>query len=211
MWRELWTAFRVALVLTVLTGLIYPAAVTGIAETLFPGQAHGSLVTASGRTVGSALIGQDFTRPEYFHPRPSAAGPAGYDATASSGSNLGPTSRQLVDRVGAAVAAYRRENGGYAGPIPADAVTASASGLDPDISPANARIQAARVADARGVPAAEVLSLVERRTERPWLGLVGEPRVNVLLLNLDLDRRLPGAQKTPAGSRPRTMRDDDHR
>jgi K+-transporting ATPase ATPase C chain len=211
MWRELWTASRVALVLTVLTGLVYPAAVTGIAETLFPYQAHGSLVSADGRTVGSALIGQNFSEPGYFHPRPSAAGPDGYEATASSGSNLGPTSRQLADRVRAAVEAYRKENGGYTGPIPADAVTASASGLDPDISPANARIQATRVAGARGVPLSAVQSLVERRTERRWLGFIGEPRVNVLLLNLDLDRRLPGGKGTPAGRRPRTMRDDDDR
>ncbi len=208
MWRELSRAARLAAVFTVLTGLLYPAAVTGIAEALFPVQAHGSLVRAGGRTVGSALIGQAFTRPEYFHPRPSAAG---YDATASSGSNLGPTSRELAERVRQAIARYRRENGGYAGPIPADAVTESASGLDPDISPANARIQAPRVAAARGVPVAEVLALVARRTERPWLDLFGDPRVNVLQLNLALDGRLPAGGPAPGAPEPRTMPHDGYR
>lgn len=189
MWSELLRALRVTLVLTVLTGLIYPALVTGVASVVFPRQAHGSLVRRDGRTVGSALIGQNFTKPQYFHSRPSAAGGKGYDATASGGSNLGPTSQKLADRVRASIAQYRQENGGYSGPIPADAVTASASGLDPHISPENARIQAARVAEARGVPAAEVRAMVDRRVETPWLGFLGEPRVNVLELNLDLDRR----------------------
>lgn len=190
MWCELSRALRIALVLTVLTGLIYPALVTGVAQLVFPRQAHGSLVTRNGRTVGSALIGQTFTRPGYFHPRPSAAGGQGYDATASSGSNLGPTSRKLADRVRASIAQYREENGGYAGPIPADAVTASASGLDPHISPENARIQAARVARARGAVPDRVVALVDQHIEKPWLGFLGEPRVNVLQLNLDLDREL---------------------
>ena len=194
MWSELSRAFRITLVFTVLTGFLYPAAVTLVAQALFPFQAHGSLVSVDGTTVGSALIGQNFTRPEYFHPRPSAAGAAGYDATASSGSNLGPTSRELADRIRASIERYRQENGGYVGPIPSDAVTASASGLDPDISPANARIQTTRVARARGVSVAHVGSLVERWTERPWLGFIGEGRVNVLELNLDLDRRLPKKQ-----------------
>ena len=190
MWSELSRALRITLVLTVLTGLIYPSLVTGVAQCVFPRQAHGSLVTRDGRTVGSALIGQNFTRPEYFHPRPSAAGGEGYDATASSGSNLGPTSQKLADRVRASVAQYREENGGYAGPIPADAVTASASGLDPHISPENARIQAARVARARGAVPDRVVALVDHDIEKPWLGFLGEPRVNVLQLNLDLDREL---------------------
>jgi K+-transporting ATPase ATPase C chain len=188
MWSLLAPAFRITLVLTALTGLVYPAVVTGVAQVVFPAQAHGSLVRAGGRVVGSALIGQNFTRPEYFHPRPSAAGASGYDATASSGSNYGPTSQKLMDRVKASIAQYRRENPGYSGPIPADAVTASASGLDPHISPANAEIQVARVARARHVDPAEVRALVKQYTERPWLGFIGEPRVNVLQLNLALDR-----------------------
>jgi potassium-transporting ATPase KdpC subunit len=187
---ELSTAIRLTLVLTVLTGLAYPAAVTGVANVLFPVQAHGSLVSANGRTVGSALIGQVFEKPEYFHSRPSAAGSNGYDAAASSGSNLGPTSQRLIDRVRSAVGDYRHENGGFPGPVPADAVTASGSGLDPHISPANAAIQARRVAAVRGVPVSRVVSLVGKWTERPWLGFIGEPRVNVLLLNVDLDRQL---------------------
>jgi K+-transporting ATPase ATPase C chain len=187
---QLPTAFRITLVLTVLTGLAYPAAVTGVAQVLFPSQAHGSLVTADGRRVGSALIAQAFVRPEYFHPRPSAAGANGYDASASSGSNLGPTSRKLADRVEEAVRQYRQEND-YAGAVPADAVMTSGSGLDPHVSPANARIQAVRVAKARGVSVEDVLTLVERQTERPFLGFVGERRVNVLQANLALDRDLP--------------------
>jgi K+-transporting ATPase ATPase C chain len=190
MWSELARALRLTVVLTVLTGLVYPALVTGVAQLVFPQQAHGSLVTGDGRIVGSALIGQNFAKPEYFHPRPSAAGSEGYDASASSGSNLGPTSRKLADRVRASIAQYRHENGGYSGPIPADAVTASASGLDPHISPGNALIQAARVAMARGVTTDRVTALVDRHTEKPWLGFLGEPRVNVLELNLDLDRQL---------------------
>jgi len=180
-------AFRLTLVLTVLTGVIYPAVVTGVAQVVFPTQANGSLETIGGRVVGSRLIGQNFSRPEYFHPRPSSAG-AGYDAAASSGSNLGPTSQKLVDRVKASIAQYRQENPAHTGPIPADAITASGSGLDPHISPANAGIQAARVAAARGVDVGRVRGLVAAATEEPWLGLFGEPRVNVLALNLSLDR-----------------------
>lgn len=189
MWSQLLAAFRVTVVLTILTGLIYPAVVTGVAQVIFPRLAHGSLVTQNGHVIGSELIGQPFSRPEYFHPRPSAAGERGYDATASSGSNYGPTSRKLIDRVKASVEQYRKENPGFDGPIPADAVTASASGLDPHISPANAGIQAARVAKARGVDPAWVKRLVAEMTEMPWLGFNGEPRVNVLRLNLALDRR----------------------
>jgi len=190
MWPELLRAFRITLVLTVLTGLLYPGLVTAIAHVAFPRQAHGSLVSSSGRVVGSSLIGQNFSRPEYFHPRPSAAGEKGYDGSASAGSNLGPTSRKLAERVRAAVVQYRQENHYDTGPIPADAVTASASGLDPDISPENAYIQSARVAQARGVTIDRVTALVQRRIDAPWLGFVGERRVNVLALNLDLDRQL---------------------
>jgi potassium-transporting ATPase KdpC subunit len=185
-------AFRMTAVLTVLTGLIYPAVVTGIAQAVFPSQAHGSLVTAGGKTVGSTLIGQNFTKPEYFHPRPSAAGQNGYDASASIASNYGATSQKLADRVKAGVAQYRKENPEYTGAIPADAVTASGSGLDPHISPANAEIQAARVARARGIDAARVKALIAQHTEGPWLGFIGEPRVNVLTLNLALDALVPG-------------------
>ncbi len=188
MWSELSRAFRITLVLTVLTGLAYPALVTGVAQALFPARAHGSLVRVNGRVVGSLLIGQGFAKPEYFHPRPSAAGTAGYDATASSGSNLGPTSKKLVEQVQASIARYRRENDGFEGPIPSDAVTASGSGLDPHISPENARIQAARVARARAIPQEKVMALVQKGTEGPWLHFIGEARVNVLELNLDLDR-----------------------
>jgi K+-transporting ATPase ATPase C chain len=191
MWSQISVAFRVTAVLTVLTGLIYPAVVTGIAQAIFPRQAHGSLLTDGGRVLGSELIGQNFAKPEYFHPRPSAAGQNGYDATASTGSNYGPTNQKLIDRVKASVEQYRKENSDFTGPIPADAVTASASGLDPHISPANADIQSARVAKARGVEIASVRRLIADATEKPWLGFYGEPRVNVLRVNLALDRQFP--------------------
>jgi potassium-transporting ATPase KdpC subunit len=191
MWAYMLPAFRITLVLTVLTGLVYPAVVTGVAQVLFPSQAHGSLVTAGGKIVGSSLIGQSFSKPEYLHPRPSAAGEKGYDASASAGSNLGATNQKLIDRVKAAAEQYRKENPGYTGPIPADALTTSGSGLDPHISPANADIQAARVAQARHLDVSRVRELIARGTERPWLGFIGEPRVNVLMVNLALDEQLP--------------------
>lgn len=190
MWSSFTAGFRMIVVMTVLTGLVYPAVVTGLAQVLFPAKAHGSLIGKDGKVVGSVLIGQTFTKPEYFHPRPSAAG-AGYDASASSGSNYGPTSQKLIDRVKASVAQYRAENPDYTGDIPADAVTASASGLDPHISPANAAIQVGRVAKARGASLGEVQTLVDRWTEHPWLGFIGEPRVNVLQVNLGLDEQFP--------------------
>lgn len=172
---------------TVLLGLAYPLAVTGVAQAAFPAQADGGLVRgAGGKVVGSALIGQTFTKAEYFHGRPSAAG-NGYDATASSGSNMGPLNEKLIDREKADAAVLRAENPG--GAIPADAVTTSASGLDPDISPANARFQAPRVAKARGVQESQVLALIDSRTEKPLLGFIGQPRVNVLALNRALDAR----------------------
>ena len=175
------------LLLCLVTGFLYPAVVTGLAQLLFPWQAHGSLVTAHGRVVGSALIGQPFTRPEYFHPRPSAAG-HGYDATASAGTNKGPTDRKLADTlIAGAVERAVEEDGAVRGRIPADMVTASASGLDPHISPANAELQVARVARARGIPADSLRAVVRRHTEGRQFGVLGEPRVNVLLLNLAVD------------------------
>jgi K+-transporting ATPase ATPase C chain len=191
MLHQLIPALRITLILTALTGLIYPASVTLLCQWLFPAQANGSLVVINGRIAGSRLIGQSFTKPEYFHPRPSAAGAEGYDASASSGSNLGPTSRQLADRVKRSVEQIRRENPEYSGPLPADLATASASGLDPHISPASAEAQIARIARYRGAAVGELRSLVASCTEARTLGFLGEPRVNVLLLNLELDRRFP--------------------
>lgn len=183
-------AMVLTLLLCVLTGLAYPGIVTSLAQLLFPRQAGGSLVEAGGRVVGSELIGQPFTRPEYFHPRPSAAG-AGYDAAASAGTNKGPTDLKLADTLIAGnVTRVVEEDGAQRGKIPSDMVTASASGLDPHISPANAELQVARVARARGVRPIEVTTLLRRHTEGRQFGIFGEPRVNVLLLNLALDREL---------------------
>ena len=243
MFTELKRGLMMMAVMTVLTGLVYPAGVTVVAHLAFRDQADGSLVVSNGRVIGSRLIGQNFTRPEYVHPRPSAAG-SGYDATASGGTNLGPTSAKLIngttklddkkhevvdfDGIKDRIVHYCLDNGiPYRSSrpldeftdahgtlddvkmikafnddkapfvftpkttIPADAVTASESGLDPHVSPANAQAQAARVAKARGVPVEQVLDLVARHTEGRTLGILGEPRVNVLELNLDLDATLP--------------------
>ncbi len=192
-------AVRVTLILTVLTGLVYPGIVTGLAKLIFPRYANGSLVVANGKVVGSELIGQTFSRPEYFHGRPSAAGD-GYDASNSGGSNLGPTSEKLADRVKAEVASFREENPNYTGPIPADLLTASGSGLDPDVSPASAYAQVPRVASARGISEDTVRRLVASSIENRQLGFLGETRVNVLKLNLALDR-LNNPVPTDAGER----------
>ncbi len=187
MLQQLMPAFRITVLLIVLTGVLYPAFITGACQLLFRHQANGSLIMKNNQVIGSKLLGQNFTRPEYFHPRPSAAGANGYDPTASGGSNLGPTNKKLIDRVAASAEQFRKENGNYQGPIPADALTASGSGLDPHISLANAEIQIPRVAQARKRDEASIRSLVAAATEQRDLGFLGEPRVNVLLLNLKLD------------------------
>ena len=183
-------AIRTAIVTLVLTGLVYPLVMTGLAQLMFPRQAGGSLVTNDkNAVVGSELIAQPFTRPGYFQPRPSAAGDKGYDAAGSTGSNFGTTSKKLQDRVSADVARLLKENPDATGPVPADLVTASGSGLDPHITPEAARWQAPRVAKARGVALERVQQVVETQIEARDFGLIGEPRVNVLLLNLALDRQ----------------------
>jgi potassium-transporting ATPase KdpC subunit len=243
MLKELGPGFRLTLAFTVLTGLLYPAIMTGVSQLIFPKQANGSLITVNGKVVGSQLIGQPFSKPEYFHPRPSSAG-SGYDATASSGSNLGPTSAKLLhgttkmddknsevvdfDGINLRIVHYCLDNDiAYdssipldqfkdakgeldevklikafnddksplvftpKAPIPADAVTASSSGLDPHISPANAEAQAARVAKARHIEMDQLANLIAQSTERPDLGFLGEPRVNVSMLNVALDQQFP--------------------
>jgi potassium-transporting ATPase KdpC subunit len=243
MLKEIGPGLRLTLIFTVLTGLLYPAVMTAISEVIFPKQANGSLVTVGDKTVGSSLIGQNFSKAEYFHPRPSSAG-NGYDATASSGSNLGPTSAKLLrgttkmddkknevvdfDGLNLRIVHYCIDNGipyessmpleqfkdakgdlddvklikafnddknplvfSAKSPIPADAVTASASGLDPQITPANAEVQAARIAKARNASVDQVKQLIAQYTESSDLGFLGEPRVNVLMLNVGLDQRFP--------------------
>ena len=243
MWEQILPGLRIKIFMTVVLGVVYPLAMTGISQVIFPKQANGSLITVGNKVIGSEIIGQNFSKPEYFHPRPSAAG-SGYDATASGGSNLGPTSAKLIrgttkmddkknevvdyDGISLRIVHFCVENDipyessmpldrfkGADGslddvklikafnddkapliitpkaPIPADAVTASSSGLDPQISPANAQAQASRVAKARGISADQANQIVARFTEGPDLGLLGEPRVNVLKLNLALDQQFP--------------------
>ena len=191
MLAQLRPAFVATLFFSLVLGVAYPLAVTGVGKLAFPAQAGGSLIRdAGGQVIGSALLGQNFAKPEYLHPRPSAAGSDGYDASASSGSNLGPLNPALAERVAKSAADLGAEGSGA---IPADAVTASGSGLDPDISPANARRQAGRIAAARGVPAADVEKVFAAQETGPWLGIFGQPRVNVLRANLALDAAISAA------------------
>jgi potassium-transporting ATPase KdpC subunit len=202
--RNLRVAVLMTVVMTVMLGLAYPLVVTALAQMLFPAKANGQLIVRHGRVIGSRIIGQPFSSPGYFRSRPSAAGPAGYDPMASGGSNLAPTSRVLIDQVRARVEVAREEN--PAGAVPVDLVTASASGLDPDISPEAAEFQVRRVARERGVDQGTIRQLVAAHTSGRQFGWLGEPRVNVLLLNLALDDRLPmrshGPMAVQSGSRP---------
>lgn len=192
MWKQISKAAISLITLTILLGIVYPLAVTGIARLVFPHQANGSLIYNNGQVVGSSLIGQNFSAPGYFQGRPSAAGADGYDATSSGGSNLGPTNKKLLDSIAERADKIRIDNGLPAGTlIPADLVTASGSGLDPHISPASALLQVRRVAEARNLPEQQIKDLVESHVENRELRFLGEPRVNVLQLNLALDASKP--------------------
>jgi K+-transporting ATPase ATPase C chain len=190
MWEQILPGLRIKLFLTVLCGIAYPLLMTGICQVAFPYQANGSLMKRNGKIIGSEIIAQGFTKPEYFQPRPSPAGSA-YDPTASGGSNYAPTNQKLYDRMKTAVENFRKENPDFHGPLPADLLTTSESGLDPHLSPASAQAQAPRVAKARGIPVEQAAQLIVQFTEGPTLGLLAEPRVNVLTLNLALDQQFP--------------------
>jgi K+-transporting ATPase ATPase C chain len=187
------------IVLTVLTGLIYPLAMVGVARVMFPAQAQGSLIVRDGKVVGSSIIGQNFSKPGYFHSRPSAAGDKGYDASASSGSNLGPTNKALIEAVKSRLKGVLEENPGVPpAQVPTDMATTSGSGLDPEISPAAAELQVARVAKARGISEDQVRKLIEESTRGRYLGILGEPGVNLVGLNIALDGSAPGASQAAA-------------
>jgi potassium-transporting ATPase KdpC subunit len=195
---RIWVACKMTIALTLLTGIAYPVAMVGLAHLLFPHQAEGSLIVRNGQVVGSALIGQNFSSPRYFHPRPSAAGDKGYDASNSSGSNLGPTNKTLIETVRSRASTLREHEPGINhGEIPVDMVTASGSGLDPEITPAAAEIQVPRVAKARGLREDGVRSLISTHTRGRTLGVLGEPGVNVLELNLALDNLGASGGSTP--------------
>jgi potassium-transporting ATPase KdpC subunit len=196
--RSLWIAVKLTIVLTVLTGLVYPMVVLGLGQVLFPWQADGSLITRGGKVVGSAIIGQNFSSPRYLHGRPSVAGDHGYDASNSGASNLGPTNKALIDAAAHRLAAILKENPGVkATEVPVDAITASGSGLDPEISPAYAELQIPRVAKARGISQAAARQIIRRCTRRRWLGIFGEPGVNVLEVNLALDDLHASGNRSP--------------
>ena len=184
--RHIGTSVAYTILSVITFGLVYPFVMTGVAQLVFPSQANGSMISINGKPVGSAIIGQLWTKPQYFHGRPSAAG-KGYDPTSTGGTNLGPTSKKLIDATKAAIVAVRKENPDATLPVPMDLVTSSGSGIDPDISPEAALYQAARVAKARHLPTATVAALITRHVHGRTLGILGEPRVNVLELNLALD------------------------